>query len=278
MKIRFQMNFNEYSNYLNNKSIAIIGPAPSVKNELFNEDDYDIIIRINKQCKKEDMCNLSQYIGTRTDILYNCLNKTSDCGGELDINYLENNIKYVVCPIKYDNNNKDSRDHMFFQAFMSNCFYHFHIRNENRLKFIVIDNEYYDKLDELANTRINTGLLAVMDIMRYNFKKLYVKGFTFFLDGYLLEYRNTINGQKCDSENNTINKVKNFMDRTQNHNQELQWALFKTMLNESTKNIVLDKSLETIMNLDVFPSENESMVSNDLPIDQNKLNNHSFQF
>ena len=249
-------NINEFKNFVENKKIAIIGPSPSVKdtrNGDFIEKNYDIIIRINKQWKFDK--NLYEFIGKRTDILYNCMDYREDCGGEIDIEYIKDKTSFVVSTIKYDYNNKTHRDSQFHGKSFLDWYYHFHKKNNNLVKFIPIPGDFYDKLDKVANTRINAGLMAILHILSFNIKELYIKGFSFFLDGYLLDYRGTINGKKCTNEYETKKEVVDFLvKKNNNHNQEKQWRLFKNIYNKKKDIITLDNKLKKIVNLNKFPS------------------------
>jgi GR25 family glycosyltransferase involved in LPS biosynthesis len=245
----------EFSKYVKNKKIAIIGPAPSVKlekNGTHIENNYDIIIRINKQWKHDE--TLDEYIGKRTDILYNCLDYREDCGGDIDIEFLENKVKFIVSTIKYDFLNKNHRDSQFHGKNFLNWYNYFHIKNKNRIKFIEIDSNMYDYYDNLAQTRINTGLMAILHILHFDIKELYIKGFTFFIDGYLCDYRNNINGIVCNNDKDTKEAVVDFMIRkNKNHDQEKQWKLFKDVYRQYESKIKLDDKLKSIVELEEFP-------------------------
>ena len=246
-----------FYNYIKNKKIAIIGPSPSVKktkNGNFIEKNYDIIIRINKGWKHD--ISLNEYIGKRTDILYNCLNYSSDCGGIIDINYNLNKLKFIVSPIKYHNNDVNDRDYLYHNNTIIDHYFEFHKNNKNAIPFIKIENKVYDKYDKLANTRINTGLMAIFHILEYPIKELYIKGFSFFLDGYLLNYRNKINNNLCRKETDTIKNVFDFLNKGNNHNIESQWKLFKDVYNKNKNIIKMDDTLKNIVNLDKFPNIN----------------------
>ena len=249
-------NINEFRDYVKNKKIAIIGPSPSIKNEKngeYIEKNYDIIIRINKQWKHSE--ELDKYIGKRTDILYNCLDYREDCGGDIDINFNENKLKYIVSTIKYDFLNTNHRDSQFHGKSFLNWYNYFHLKNRNRIKFIPIDNNVYDYYDTLADTRINTGLMAIFHILNFDIKELYIKGFSFFLDGYLSDYRDYINGSKCVNENDSVDKVIDFMiKKNKNHDQEKQWKLFKNIYKENKEKINLDETLKKILDLEKFPN------------------------
>ena len=250
----------QFANFIEGKKVVIIGPAPSVKDVEDGYDiekEYDIIVRVNQQWKHHS--NLDKYIGKRTDILYYCMDPRPDCGGPLDFDYLrDNNLKYIISTIKYDFNNTQHRDKMFHSNNFLNWYYYFHTQNNNRIKFLPIDSEFYDQYDQLAQTRINTGLMAIFHLMQFKLQKLYIKGFTFFLDGYLLDYRSIINKKICIDEQDTKQKVIEFMVKKEsNHNQRLQWTLFKKVYKckKEEINIQLDPKLQQIVELEQFPEE-----------------------
>lgn len=250
----------QFAKFIEGKKVAIIGPAPSVKDVEDGYDierEYDLIIRINKQWKHHS--DLDKYIGKRTDILYHCMDPRPDCGGSLDFDYLfNNNLQYIISTIKYDFNNKQHRDKMFHCNSFLNWYYDFHIENNNRIKFLPIDSDFYDHYDKLAQTRINTGLMAILHLMQFKVQKLYIKGFTFFLDGYLLDYRSIINNKKCIDEKDTKEKVIDYMvKKNSNHNQQSQWELFKKVYHSKKTeiNILLDPKLQQIVEMDQFPEE-----------------------
>lgn len=245
----------EFSNFLKNKKVAIIGPSPSVKsskNGLFIEENYDVIVRVNKHWKHDP--SLNEYIGERTDILYNCLDYREDCGGKIDFEYIKDKVQYIVSTIKYDFNNKKHRDKQFHGKSFLNWYYHFHKNNQNKVKFIPISSSLYDEYDTKAGTRINTGLMAIFHILYFDIQELYIKGFSFFLDGYLTDYRNVINNEVCSNDTDTVSKVFDFMVvKNHNHDQEKQWMLFKEVYNKKKDIITLDDTLEKIINLKKFP-------------------------
>jgi len=246
----------EFENYVTGKKIAVIGPAPSCKDEMngdYIENNYDIIIRINKQWTHSS--DLDKYIGKRTDILYNCLDHRDDCGGEIDIKFLKDKVKYIVSTIKYDYSNNKTRDTQFHGKNFLNWYNYFHLHNNNQIKFIPISNKLYNYYDKLAQTRINTGLMAILHILEFDIKELYIKGFTFFLDGYLLDYRDVIDSKKCVSELDTKQYCDIYMlQKNKNHDQVKQWKLLKDIYNKKKDIIILDSVLQRILSLDIFPS------------------------
>jgi hypothetical protein len=244
--------FDEFKNYFKDKKIAIIGPSPSVKDKEdgdFIEENFDIIVRINKQWKHSK--DLDKYIGKRTDILFNCLNSSGDCGGEIDFEYLKNNkVKYIVSTIKYDFNNKNNNDFQFKNLELFNYYYYFHSKNKNRIKFIPINNDIYDKYSKMCDTRLNSGLMAIFYILEFEIKELYIKGFSFFTDGYLLDYRNRIDNIIVKDMNQMKKQLYNFMFvKNKNHDVEKQFQIFKKIYLKNTNKIKLDDKLKYLISL-----------------------------
>jgi hypothetical protein len=243
----------EYKHMFKNKKVAIIGPSPSVrfvKDGKYIDENYDIIIRINKQWKViED----TDYIGTRTDILYNCIDRDKENGGTLDTKYLENiGLKLIVDPIKFEYNNNNNRDYLFKCEQRLNDYVYFHLNNKLTIPFGMIDKELYDLWDSSAQTRFNTGVLAILDVLNSDCKEIYVKGFSFFKDGYISSYRNEIDGKKCNEQEShdcVINRLK-----SGNHDQEKQWSYLKKLLEDDNMKSKFkpSKTLEKILNLDKF--------------------------
>ena len=95
-------------------------------------------------------------------ILYNCLNPISDCGGHIDIDYCcESNVKLIVDPImfRFNINHRDAP--LFSNDSRINEYVYFHLNNMNKISLGMISEDMYMKWDASANTRINTGLLAL---------------------------------------------------------------------------------------------------------------------
>jgi hypothetical protein len=254
-EVNDQYNTTSYEQFFRNKKVAIIGPSPSVRNTEngeFIESNYDIIVRINKQWKHD--IELNKYIGERTDVLYNCISMCQESGGIIDTNYvIAHGIKYIISSIKYCYNDKQQRDTLFHDENRLNQYVFFHLNNKGLVPFGIVESSKYTKWDTHAGTRINTGLMAILDILHMDVKEVYVKGFTFFKDGYLNNYRSVIDGKSVNEQNSNV-EVNKFMNKCGNHDQQKQWLMFKKILKDENirKKIVMDSALEQIMNLDNF--------------------------
>ena len=71
-----------YSKYVENKNVVIVGPAKSIMQSKQGEfiNSFDCIVRLNKSLPIQR--KYEEYVGSRTDILYNSLNVT-DYPGEI---------------------------------------------------------------------------------------------------------------------------------------------------------------------------------------------------
>lgn len=250
-----ELNMKNYESIFLGKKVAIIGPSPSIYNEENGfeiEEKYDIIVRINKQWHHD--YSLNKYIGERTDVLYNCMNPSEECGGIIDINYAKTeNLKLIVDPIMFGYNMKNTRDHIFRTTKRLDWYVLFHLHNQNKIPFGMINMDKYIQWDNLSNTRINTGLLAILDVLSSDAEEVYVKGFTFFKDGYISNYRNIIGGKETSQENSS-QAVLSYMDKYKIHDQEKQWYFFKTFIQDDVikSKLKMDKALTDIMNLSSY--------------------------
>ena len=248
------------SEFLENKRVVIVGPAMYLKDKKLGNliDNYDIVIRLNKGHNMiEDKINF----GSRTDILYHCVNQHEDNGG-LITDKIYNEIKYIkFCYPILNTNDKSS--------FINGNLEDFNKINVNYLnKISIINKEKYLKLEKNITCRPNTGIISILDILDYNIKELWITGFTLFKDGYNNMYRNIIDGKKI-SESESYKIV---LDRMKNagyknsHNQYEIWKYLKNII-LNNKKVKLDEEFFLILNLDLTSYKNN----------YHELNNKSYE-
>lgn len=175
---------NKLSNFLKGKRVCIVGPAPSIIGSNQGEiiDNYDVVVRLNKALPIPE--DLSQDIGTRTDILYNCMNPSEECGGKISISTLNrSNCQFLVGaypPLERMGSTKirTRKDNLtFYQKY-----------NSTYSNFCYTDLNYFRKL--WKNMKMpNTGVMTILDLLRFDIKELYITGITFFKGGYYSKYR-----------------------------------------------------------------------------------------
>ena len=203
---------------------------------------------MNKQWKHDS--SLDTYIGRRTDVLYNCMSHYRESGGVIDSNYLkEHNTKYIIDVFKFCFNDKSQRDHLYHDEYRLNMLVFFHLTNMGVMPLCRVDDNLCTKWDTESDTRINTGLMAILDILHMDIKLLYVKGFTFFKDGYINNYRSLTDNT---SDLNSTNAVNERLNKANNHDQKKQWLFFKQIIQNPSicHKLKMDPILEQIIQLD----------------------------
>jgi len=66
----------------------------------------------------------------------------------------------------------------------------------------------YNRYDNILKSRVNTGFMAILDILSYDIKELYIKGFTFFQDGYVSSYRGSVFVVNVNERTSSIEVIK----------------------------------------------------------------------
>lgn len=178
---------DEYAKFLKGKRVVLVGPAPSVidSNQCDIIDSFDIVVRLNKALPipKE----LYKDIGTKTDVLYNCMNPSPECGGVISQSNLnKSGVKFLVSPYPYIDNINDTK--LPFKKHINE--FTRVMKKDNNFKFC-----YYNDLKNFTKywdimKLPNTGVMAILDLLKHDIKELYITGITFFKGGYYPKYRN----------------------------------------------------------------------------------------
>lgn len=232
------------SKLLKNKKIIIVGPSASTlinKNGNFI-DSFDIVIRVNRGVEPTKL--YSEFIGKRTDILYNCMLEKPDNGGIIDIQLLkDNNVKYIIY-----------HPHVSFEGVCinkhpitlnMNTINNLHNNNINTQ---MIDPIFYNSISKQVNCRPNTGYIALFHLLSFDIKELYITGYTFYLDGFMDGYKDHVDKEK-------------FRDKcfkSKRHNQYNLWKFLKEQKQKDSR-IKTDKYLERILNLDNLNNDEETV-------------------
>jgi hypothetical protein len=194
--------FKEYhklfSNFVKDKCIALVGPAESIigtkKGEVI--DKFDLIVRLNKSIPVPS--KLHEDIGKRTDIIYNSLN-TTDFPGENNLNprlYKKYGVSFVCSSYPFNHN--------IFHDDIANYVYKY--KFEIPLK--VMDDLKFRNFEKLLGTRPYTGTCAIMDLLSYPIRYLYITGLDFYHTKYYNEYRIISKSNQKHTKHNTIHKAR----------------------------------------------------------------------
>lgn len=187
------------------KTIAIVGPSKSVLGRKQGKyiDSFDIVVRLNKSLPVP--AKRVADIGSKTDVLYNSLN-TSDYPGENNINPLffkQNGIKYLCSP--YPAIHPFKRDIMQFM-----------LANRGLVPFRYIDLELFSKMENILHTRPFTGTCAIVDLLKFGIKKLFITGLDFYATAYYSEYRHMDKNETRKKRKNNIHDAKPQIDLLRN--------------------------------------------------------------
>lgn len=211
----------EYNKYLSGKTVCIAGPGSSIletKNNGLLIDSYDVVVRLNRSLPlREDTI---EYTGQKTNVLYNSL--CQEMGNIINIPLIKSSVEWLVCPYPY-------------KAPFSSDIDRFVRKNQERIRFAKMDLKYYNSIENKLNTRPNTGLLAILDVLSSDIKSLHITGISFMKGGYLKSYRK-------DTEKEIFNR----MHAHGNHSQPPQIQLLKEML-LGNPIVSLDDTLKKIL-------------------------------
>ncbi len=228
---------SRYQNYLTGKTVALIGPAEYLTKLDTGSyvDSFDVVVRINRGIELIDA--YSKSLGTRTDILYNCLIKSPDNGGELNgEEYLDRGVKWISTVPGSDHNgictsNKLHKMVSWFSVF----------KLKRKFDFHVMDYKSYSIINENVESRANTGFSAIYDLLNHDISKLYITGFSFYLDNFISGYK-----EGCVRDEEEFARQCFISKR---HKQEPQWRYLKRTAQQD-KRIEVDPILKKILSMD----------------------------
>lgn len=225
-----------YFDFLNGKRVAIVGPASYLKHLDTGPfiDSFDVVVRINRGT--ELINAYSNSIGRRTDILYNCLIKSPDNGGDLNIKrYHAHGIQWVSTIPGSDINGVCKSQRLHKMVSRIDVF-----KIKRNFKFHIMDHKEYSMLNIQIESRANTGFAAIFDLLSHGVAELYVTGFSFYLDSFMAGYK-----QGCTRDEQEFARQCYISER---HKQKPQWRYLKRTFN-SDERLKADPVLMKILDL-----------------------------
>ena len=233
----------KYLNYLSGKKVALVGPAEYLTKLNTGKyiDSFDVVVRINRGTEVID--KYFDSIGSRTDILYNCLIKSPDNGGDIKVKeYKKNKIKWIATTpnpylIKSSKFNELHKMVSWFTVFKLKWNFNFHI----------MDQKKYSLINKKIESRANTGFASIFDLLNHDVSKLYITGFSFYLDNFMSGYKSG-----CERDEEEFAK-QCFVSKR--HKQEPQWRYLKEIY-QKDKRIEVDKILKKILSSDKLSRDN----------------------
>lgn len=220
----------DLSKLIYQKNVVIVGPSNYLTNMELGGliDNYQLVVRIKKGSPIPDI--LYKDYGKRTDILYTNLRMDNNTN-LLDLDNLllmkQQGVHHICYPYPTEKNNLI--DYRFRKNWKLNS------KKINKVIPIIntINLQDFLLIHNLINTRPTTGLLAIMDILKYNPKELLVIGFTFRTE-WLVKPNSTTNIYHSYYKNDqqldyTISTTK------QVHSIENEWLYFQYLLKRIPK-------------------------------------------
>lgn len=234
----------KYLNFLNRKKVALVGPAEYLTKLNTGKyiDSFDVVVRINRGTEVID--KYFESIGSRTDILYNCLIKSPDNGGDINVKkYKKNKIKWIATtPNPYSYQASKSKELHKMVSWLTV------FRLKWNFNFHIMDNKEYFLINKKIGSRANTGFASIFDLLNHNVSKLYITGFSFYLDNFISGYK-----AGCDRNEEEFARQCFISKR---HKQEPQWKYLKEIFKKD-KRIEVDEILKKILNMDKLTRNND---------------------
>lgn len=157
---------DKLSNLINGKRVAIVGPSGHLSGKKNGEliDSYDIVVRVNHMPQETD--EYRRDYGIKTDIIADGLNIHGWARFDDNIEYVKN-LKYIIVPQAWDSPPAEVKN---LQQRLDN----YGVPN-NR-----ISTGHFYKVCKDIGTCMNTGFSAIVMLLNYQVKELYVTGFSFY--------------------------------------------------------------------------------------------------
>jgi hypothetical protein len=232
----------DYLNFLKDKRVIIVGPAKSLLERGNGKfiDSFDVVVRVNRGI--EPTMKFSDKIGSRTDILYNCMLEKEDNGGKIDLNLLKlKQVKFVSyhSQVSYQGKAEPNKPHHLDNSklLIMNSFLETHM----------IDYNFYNSISSQVNCRPNTGFIAIFDLLFHEVKELYITGYTFYMDGFMTGYKDHLNDE--------------FINRAYTSKRHVQKNLFQYLKKNAKEDnrIKTDPILTKILTLDNLKKNDETL-------------------
>lgn len=213
-KLSFQPDY--FSKLVTGKKICLVGPADYDNPNYDQIDKYDLIVRVNKGTQMES----TGKHGSRTDILYHVVNQHKENGGPLQIDR-SYHLRFIY-PI-LDLDQPSSFKNIGTIRDYANIYYHSKIyRSLTPTNFSIVEEAKYLQFEQVLQSRPNSGLGSIWDLLQYDIQELYITGFTLFQTNYDISYRSTV-----DNQLNTGQQAMNRMKQHGNHDQYKSSLYFK---------------------------------------------------
>jgi len=205
-----------FDSFVKNKRVALVGPANYLNHFNFGEiiDSYDFTARINRGM--ELVKNHSLNIGSKTDILFNCLIEHNDNGGKIDIEKLnKSEVKWICTIPRSDFHGKVKSKRLSKGVKLTTI-----LKLKYSCNFHIYDYKKYGYLNKKVKCRSNTGFSAIFDLLDSGVKEVYVTGYSFYMDSFMKGYKAGCSRDEEKFAEDCFSSIR--------HDQKNQWEYLKT--------------------------------------------------
>lgn len=221
---------------IDGKRVALIGPSPHLINKKLGKyiDSFDIVVRINELGVANDCY---EDYGSKTDIAFLTLTKEAIPVYKKMIFGLDiENLKMVVSP--RDEFNTDTTKNFIDDK---NSFEYFQQLPINNIEFFQVSKPPPLDVYKLFNCFPSTGSLTIFELLKYDFKELFICGFSFFTTKY--KYNSS---RKIYELSNPLNNHKHNI-RISGHAVDYEIKFLKSLISNTDKNISYDKLFKNLV-------------------------------
>jgi hypothetical protein len=212
--------------YLKGKKVALVAPGKSLEGKGQGSfiDSFDVVVRINRALSLSK--ELSKDLGSRTDILYNCLDFCPEAGGPIDPKtWLDLGVKYVCSTYP--------KSEFFTRPELSNGL-------DKYIPTRWMPDEVYYPIRRGIKGRPNSGTTSLVDLLSFDIKSVRLFGIDFFRTLYIDEY-----SKKATRRSDFEKFLKtNPSDR---HDPDSQYLFFKNTLYKNDNRIEVDDYFKEII-------------------------------
>lgn len=212
--------------YLKGRSVALVAGGSSLvgKNLGTVIDSFDVVVRMNRalpivQEKTSDL-------GTRTDILYNCLDCDPAAGGPIVP------MLWMNCGVKYVCSTYPKSERFTFPQRSAGL--------ENFLPTRWIDDGPYYRMKEQIKGRPNSGTSTLVDLLSFDINEVHLFGMDFHRTLYDRDYYD--GGEDVVAFEKLLST--NPVDR---HDPDSQYLFFRDVIYKNDSRVVVEDYFKDIM-------------------------------
>jgi hypothetical protein len=225
----------EYKDFLNQKRVAIVGPAKTAISLQQAEmiESYDVVVRLNNMLASEK--DHSDKIGKRTDVVYATLD---DPPMAIVQQCLQNKVKYL-------SSSYPEQEWFFLQRMGKNVDFLKKIAN---FKTVTLPDYPYFSIKSLIKSRPNTGFSAIIDLLDSNLSELYITGIDFYRSATLDGGNGYYDGYVCQwTDRKNMDFVHTGYDGPDRHDPDEAFRFFKHEMFAKDDRIKVDPFLKKFL-------------------------------